>query len=308
MSDGGVKLLFAKMLEFYNSLTIPEKKQFSMSYNNINSPPACPLDKKPIFFWKFLNQYLCFTGVKRVIPTKSRFSPELIRNITFLNWTTQSTGGSSDVKIFSILDRLGFANDYNIIGTIRNSQNYSLYYQNKIKKWMNKPPVSDPHFIISFPRPNLTQKPKIDGYTLISSVISVSCNDGNCGVNTNGATKVRRKDHAITGIIYNDKSYLIDPNNLKPIPCRWWNQRDLISVVNNEFSDFYFNRNVRTRFRYKEAFVEYMIFAKTNYINKISPACIQYTNTVVYKNRMSRRIIKPLISPSQLSHLVKFSH
>jgi len=53
---------------------------------------------------------------------------------------------------------------------------------------------------LNFIRPNLTQKPKIDGYTLISSVISV---------------------------------------------------------------------------RYKEAFVEYMIFAKTNYINKISPACIQ---------------------------------
>jgi len=294
MSDDGVKILYAKMIQFYNGLSVQEKKKFNSSYSTVCSSGGI----KSVYFWKFLNQYLCFTGVKRNIPIRSGFSPELIKNVNFQNWTTETTGGKSDVKLFSILDRLGFSRDYNIIGSenIQHGGNYSNYYKNKIKKWTSRKKNKNPKFIIYFPKNKIKLKPIVPGFTLVASSISVSCM-GHCALNPNG-TRSNQTTHAISGIIYHGKPYLVDSNFLKPIPCTWWNYSKLIDVVNNEFSNSYLKNN-KSGFIFQSARINYMIYARTSYIDRISPSCIRFTEV---RNKISRRMThKREISPSQLS-------
>jgi hypothetical protein len=60
LSDAGQKILFRSMEKFYKSLTDQEKAYFD---DSIEAP--CPLrgdiiKTKRIYFYKFLDQYLCF--------------------------------------------------------------------------------------------------------------------------------------------------------------------------------------------------------------------------------------------------------
>jgi len=84
LSDDGKKILYAKMLEFYKSLTQNEKKYFM---DKIDAP--CPIKNvsktKPIYFYKFLDQYLCFMSGPRAILKKAGLSPKLLNKINFIN-------------------------------------------------------------------------------------------------------------------------------------------------------------------------------------------------------------------------------
>jgi len=203
-------------------------------------------------------------GGKRVIPVQSRNALKLVENnnINFPIKVNRNTGGHPDLNILPILDRLGFKGQYNVIGS--NSKRRQL---------------KNPRFIISYdyydPRSLNSTK-----YKLMCCSITIKCLI-NCG-------SIIHKNHAISGIIYNRKPYLVDPNYAKLIPCRWWNKNDLWKTVNNQISKPY-------EYGYHSAEIEYSVYARREYVKPISPMCIRFI-------KQPGNIIKtPLMSPSQLS-------
>lgn len=261
MSNDGYKILYAKMVEFKNSL--PPKEQLLFPGAHYNSR-TCPLGRnvKPLFFWKFLDQYMGTMCGKRVIPVQSRNALKLVEtnNINFPFKVNRNSGGHPELNILPILDRLGFKGEYNIIG----SEHAIL--KNKIKSWVNRRLVKNPKFIISYdyydPRSLNSTK-----YKLMCCSINI-----HCLINCDSRDSIH-KHHAISGIIYNHKPYLVDPNFAKLIPCRWWNKKNLWETVNNQISKPY---KARGGHGYHSADIAYSVYARREYVSGISPSCKRF--------------------------------
>jgi len=78
LSEAGQKILYSNMIKFYKKLTPEQKSYFD---DRIDAP--CPIKgnillTKKIYFWKFLDQYLCFQSGPRSGSLKSGKSPNVI--------------------------------------------------------------------------------------------------------------------------------------------------------------------------------------------------------------------------------------
>jgi hypothetical protein len=111
-SDNGLKILWQKLQETLPTLSNRQRAYFN---SNINAP--CPYKgavKKTsaIYFWKFLNQYICAVGGPgRLIP-KSGLNAYLTKNV---KWRASSTkeskgtgGGFPSWELPALLGHLGF--------------------------------------------------------------------------------------------------------------------------------------------------------------------------------------------------------
>ena len=92
LSDDGKKILYAELTRFYKTMNADELKYFHDS-----GALACPLrgdilKAKRIFFYKFLDQFLCYMSGPRAASLKMHKSAEVLQNISLAGTAKQTHG------------------------------------------------------------------------------------------------------------------------------------------------------------------------------------------------------------------------
>ena len=257
LSENGQKILYDKLKEFYNRLTLDEKSFFN---DGIDAP--CPFKTvKPLFFYKFLDQYLCFISGPRAIKTRAGLSPKLLENLNFVGnsaivKTHKGAKGAHPVQeILQLLDKLGFENEYSVKVT---SSFKSI--SNRITKWTRKKKPNNPKFIININNSTTTFN-MFRGYVSMCCVIVIEATT--VATDTNPSI---HKSHAISGYVCNNKKFIIDSNYLVPIECDWSNLSNVNKIL-PEISKGYSHIYTKSRF-------DYIINARIGFVSNIYPACL----------------------------------
>jgi hypothetical protein len=242
MSEGGQKLLYEKMLKFYKGLT-PEEKSFFK--DGIDAP--CPRGSafKPIYFYKFLDQYFCFMSGPRNINLRAGLSPQLLNNAN-LKGKNLNSGGRSKEHFVAVLRRLGFGeSEYQVVDSYRNEDALAA-------KVALKPKVIISTYMY------VTRPSRIRGYELMCAGVTLDPKPGESG-------------HAIAGYVCNGRPYLIDSNVLEPIPCKWWDPFDREKAL-KKINPMY--KNI-----FQSIHTEYSVYVRRSALYRIHPACLRrYTN------------------------------
>jgi len=276
MSSAGQKILFASLEKFYKGLSAEEKAYFD---DGMNAP--CPLradiiKTKRIYFYKFLDQYLCYRSGPRSVSLKAGKSINILGGASLAGSLARAHAGSQGAypgeELPKVLKHLGIT-DY----LIANAYGHL--------------PIADakkrPHFVVVKPggryeMPSFTPfRPQTYSRMCCSIIIG----------NTKAPNSTQHKIHAITGFICDGKGYLFDSNQRKTFPCKWWLQADLKDVVNNEVAKHY---NFFTGGQINYLMYSYVIFSKNSYVDSINPVCrLRYKATRTPLSYLSNTNLNP---------------
>ena len=255
MSSDGQKILFASLEKFYKGLTPEEKAYFD---DGIEAP--CPLradiiKTKRIYFYKFLDQFLCYRSGPRSISLKAGKSVNILGGVSLTGSFAKAHMGSQGAfpgeELPKVLKHLGLT-DYLV------ADGYGDL------------PVADarkrPHFVVC----------KAGGRYLMHDVptfrpgsYSMMC----CSIiigNSKASNSTLHRFHAITGFVCDRKGYLFDSNQRKNFPCTWWNMTELENVVNKEVAPFY---NFFAGGQADLITYNYVIYSRNEYVKRIHPVC-----------------------------------
>jgi hypothetical protein len=260
MAENGQKILFDHLEKFYKSLTPAEKAQFD---DGIPAPCVKDLIKaKRIYFYKFLDQYLCFRSGPRSISLKAGRSANILGGASLTGTLAKTHAGGKGAftaeELPKVLKHLGIT-DY-----LEADVNGKLPDDKKKQR---------PHFVVckNGARGYMDSVPKFrpKTYSLMCCSISIG--------NSKASNKTQDRFHAISGFVCGGKGYLFDSNQRKPFPCNWWDWRDLKSVVNTEVAlayDFFAGGQIN----YMS--YNYIMFSNNSYTDGIKPTCkLKYKNT-----------------------------
>jgi hypothetical protein len=272
LSDAGQKILFEHLEKFYKDLSPDEKAQFDDGV-----PAPCVkslLTAKRIYFYKFLDQYLCFRSGPRSMSLKAGKSANILGGAslagTLAKQNAGGKGGFPQEELPKILKHLGIT-DY--IMTNRHAHI----------------PIADarkrPHFLVA-----VSSKSERVGRVapFRPKTYSKMCCSVTIG-NSKAPNSLQHKYHAITGYTCNGKGYLFDSNQRKEFPCNWWVWNDLKRVVDNEVARFYdfFAGGQINYMGYN-----FVIFSRNDYIDSIKPVCrLKYKNTKTPSNVNNNNLI-----------------
>jgi hypothetical protein len=280
LSDDGKKILFDHLEKFYKSLDAAEKAYFD---DGIDAP--CPLradiiKTKRIYFYKFLDQYLCYRSGPRSMSLRAGKSAKILQGASLAGTVAKAHAGGQGAytgeELPKVLKHLGIT-DYGVGG-----ETGVLKFEYKGKS---------PHFVICKP-----EDPK-KGYmrrvpTFRPSTYSLSFCSITIG-NSKAPNTIAHKFHAITGFICDRKGYLYDSNQRKLFPCNWWVWRSLKDVVDNEVAKIY-DFFIGGQINYMG--YAYVAFTKNSYIEGINPVCrLKYkkTKTPMGSNSWKWRFSQP---------------
>jgi hypothetical protein len=253
MSENGQKILFDHLEKFYKSLTEAEKAQFD---DGIPAPCVKDLIKaKRIYFYKFLDQYLCFRSGPRSISLKAGRSANILGGASLAGTLAKTHAGAKGAytaeELPKVLKHLGIT-DYLVA-----DMNGKLPEDKKKQR---------PHFVVckNGVRGAMDGVPKFrpKTYSLMCCSITIG--------NSTAKNKSLHHFHAISGFICDGKGYLFDSNQRKPFPCNWWVWRDLSRVVSTEVAlayDFFAGGQVN----YMS--YNYIMFSNNSYTDGIKPTC-----------------------------------
>lgn len=260
LSDAGQKILFDHLEKFYKSLSVAERAQFDDGV-----PPPCVkslMTAKRMYFYKFLDQYLCFRSGPRSMSLRAGKSANVLGAVrlagTVARQEAGGKGGRPSDELPVILKHLGIK-DYLIANP------FAELAPTDAKK--------RPHFVV-------TMDPKTGGFEFIikfrPDTYSLMCCSITIG-NTKAPNTAQHRWHAITGFVCNGKGYLFDSNQRdKMFPCNWWDWYELEKVVYGEVARYYdhFAGGQITKMVYS-----FVIFSRNDYINSIKPVCrLKYKN------------------------------
>jgi hypothetical protein len=262
LSDAGQKILFRAMEKFYKGLTDQEKAYFD---DSIEAP--CPLrgdiiKTKRIYFYKFLDQYLCFKTGPRSVSLKMGKSANVLGGASLAGTLAKAHVGGQGAypgeEIHKILKHLGIT-DY----AIANEMGYLPLDQS-----LKRPPF----VICKAPgRQNMSTLPKFRPGSYDKMCCSVTIG------NSRASNATEHKYHAITGFVCGGKGYLFDSNQRKSFPCQWWIPEKLKKVVDEDLAQYYsFFKNGQVDF----LVYNYVIFSRQAYVNDIALSCrLKYKKT-----------------------------
>ena len=260
LSDAGQKILFDHLEKFYKGLSPAEKAQFDDGV-----PAPCVkslLTAKRIYFYKFLDQYLCFRSGPRSMSLKSGKSANILGGASLAGTIAKTHAGGQGAfageELPKILKHLGIT-DY-----LMTNQYAHLPEAQQRKR---------PHFVVAI-------APKTTGMDRIPKFRPQTYSKMCCSItigNENASNSQQHKFHAITGYMCNGKGYLFDSNQRKQFPCEWWKGESLAKVVDNEVARFYdFFAGGQINFMA----YNFVIFSRNDYIESIKPVCrLKYKKT-----------------------------
>jgi hypothetical protein len=265
LSEDGQKILYNRLKNFYKKLKPAEKAYFDDQFN-----APCPMKNltktKEIYFWKFIDQYLCFMSGPRAASLKAGKSAEILGGMSLQGTVAkQNQGGKGafpQAEIEKILDHVGFAKDYYVKYSAdppkfhagRKPQ-FVVVMQSKYHKnsYMDQIPaglLADPN------------------YELVCASLVIA--------NTKANASQQHRWHAVAGFVCNSKGYIYDSNQRKVFRCNWWNLPSFKNVVNEDVAEAYsFFRNGQINV-HQYAFA---IFARKEFTKDIGAACLmKYQN------------------------------
>ena len=287
LSEAGQKILFDHLEKFYKSLSPQEKAQFD---DGIPAPCVKSLIKaKRIYFYKFLDQYLCFRSGPRSISVKAGKSANILGAASLAGTVAKAHAGSQGAfpqeELPKVLKHLGIT-DYLIA-------NQYGHMPSTVER-------KRPHFVVAV-NPKTVRMDRVPYFR--PKTYSKMCCSVTIG-NSNASNKEKHKFHAITGYVCNGKGYLFDSNQRKPFSCNWWVWNDLKRVVDNEVGTFYSF--------FKDGQINYMsynfvIFSKNEYIDSIKPVCrLKYkkTKTLAHMSAVNiKNVSTSVFNPAEIAAL-----
>lgn len=274
LSEAGQKILYLKLKQFYSKLKPDEKAYFN---DGIDAP--CPMKDltktKQIYFWKFVDQYLCFLSGPRALSRRAGKSAELLAGMSLAGTIAKAGQGAKgafpQMEIEKILDHVGFAKDYYLkaaddtpkFHATRKPQ-FVIVMQSKFFRKNN---------MVEIP-PLLLKDPK---YELMCATLVIA--------NTKAAATEQHKWHAVAGFVENGQGYIWDSNQHKRFKCNWWDLEEFKKVANQEVGLHYsFFRNGQINV-HQYAFA---MFARKEAISGVAPACLmKYTTKTPYMPGMN---------------------
>jgi hypothetical protein len=259
LSEDGQKILYNRLKNFYKKLTLNERAYFDDEFN-----APCPMKNlvktKEIYFWKFIDQYLCFMSGPRAVSLKAGKSASILGGMSLQGTVAKNLGGKGafpQAEIEKILDHVGFKGEYYI-------------------KYGNTPPkfhaLRKPQFVVvmdnSYYKKNymdeipagLMTDPK---YELMCASLVIA--------NTKANNSETHKWHAVAGYVCNGKGYIYDSNQRKIFKCDWWVKANFKKVANEEIGQYY------SFFKGGQINVHmyaFAIFARKEFTKDIGAACL----------------------------------
>jgi hypothetical protein len=230
LSEDGQKILYNKLKEFYKKLKPAEKAYFA---DGLNAP--CPMKDltktKEIYFWKFIDQYLCFMSGPREASLKAGKSAEILGGLSLQGTVAKEAQGAKgafpQAEIGKILDHLGFAKDYYFKYT--NASGATKFHAARRPQFVivRDSKYSSRSYMDDIPL-GLMDDPK---YTPMCASLIIA--------NTKANSSEMHRWHAVSGFVCNGKGYIYDSNQRKVFKCDWWIRSEFIKVVNNEVAKHY---------------------------------------------------------------------
>jgi hypothetical protein len=259
LSEDGQKILYNRLTNFYKKLKPAEKAYFDDQFN-----APCPMKNlsktKEIYFWKFIDQYLCFMSGPRATTLKAGKSASILGGMSLQGTVAKNMGGKGaypQAEIGKILDHVGFAKEY--------------YF-----KYATDPPkfhaARKPQFVVVmqnkyYPKSYMDEIPKglltDPKYEVMCASLVIA--------NTNANKSETHKWHAIAGFVCNGKGYIYDSNQRKVFKCNWWNLAEFKKVANEEVGAHY------SFFKGGQINVHlyaFSIFARKEFTKDIGSACL----------------------------------
>ena len=283
LSEDGQKILYNRLKNFYKKLTLNEKAYFDDEFN-----APCPMKNlvktKEIYFWKFIDQYLCFMSGPRAASLKAGKSASILGGMSLQGTVAKNLGGKGafpQAEIEKILDHVGFKGEYYV-------------------KYGNTPPkfhaLRKPQFVVVMDNSHykknymdeipsgLMADPK---YELMCASLVIA--------NTNANNSETHKWHAVAGYVCNGKGYIYDSNQRKIFKCDWWVKANFKKVANEEIGQYY------SFFKGGQINVHlyaFAIFARKEFTKDIGTACLMKykvkTPTNVHLNYTDPNLIKKI--------------
>ena len=259
LSTDGHAILFNYLNEFYKKLTKDEKAYFD-SKNNAPCPLTDLTKVKQIYFWKFIDQYLCLLGGPRSIGIKAGRSVELLKNVNLAGEKTKinqgGKGALTQEEICRVLDHIGFKGKYD---TRFAGRQFKFDGRKKpqfvVVRWASENPKQH---MYEFPI-NFMNDPN---YSLMCCGISI--------YNEEAKNTEKHRAHALTGFMCNGKGFIFDSNQMETWPCKWWIRTEMIRVIDENVAPYYpyFKHGQITYYGYSFA-----IFARNEFTKDIRPSC-----------------------------------
>ena len=252
-SDNGLKILWQKLQEILPTFSERQRAYFN---SNINAP--CPYKgsvKKTsaIYFWKFLNQYICAVGGPgRLIP-KSGLNAYLTKNVKWRANSTKESKGTSGAhpswELPAILGHLGFriGRDFRMLNAER------WRYKFKNNSWTAPILMYSGGGHTYAMRDLLLEK---RGYDLTGAIVYVA-----------PSLASELMPHVWACSIRNGKGYICDSNYpTTQIECSWWQKTDL------ERHFMTVSQPYRTGVARLMGF-DVIMYTRKEFTNKIGPSC-----------------------------------
>lgn len=252
-SDNGLKILWQKFQEVYPSLKPREKAYFN---SNINAP--CPYKgavKKTsaIYFWKFLNQYICAVGGPGSLIPKSGLNAYLTKNIKWRRNATRESkgtgGGYPSWELPAILGHLGFK-----VGRDFRMVNYERWkYKFKNNSW-TAPILMYSGGGAAFKMTDLILEKR--GYSLTGAIVYVR-----------PRPEADVMPHVWACTIRNGKGYICDSNYpTAQIECKWWLKASLERHFMTVAAPYRMDKAMTVGF-------DVIMYTRNEFTNKITPTC-----------------------------------
>jgi hypothetical protein len=272
-SDNGLKVLWDKLRRVYPRLGPKQKAYFN---SNIGVPcPYMKTNKTPrVYFWKFLNQYICAVGGPGSLIPKSGLNAYLLKNIKWKNEATRESkgvaGGWPHYELPTILTHLGFRRgaEYRVVAISSHKYKFSREWTNPILvlhgEW------SKNHYS-GIPLPeapkNNNKEPKSKenvGLVLTKGMYELT----GAVVYVEPAENSNRRPHVWSCSIRNGKGYITDSNypmNFRE--CSWWLNGAVKRALSSVGVDYRPNRA-------KKMVFDVLLYTRKDYTNALAPYCL----------------------------------
>lgn len=280
LSENGVKILYAKLKEYYESLNQTGKNYFNQ---DMNAPcPANIARTNPLYFWKFIDQFLCFRSGPRSVLLRSQKSGQILSGLNLANRKSiNEYGAVPHEQIDKILNHLGFRGEYEHVSraTKRFNAPRNVKFIVVSKKSRTAPGMSQ------IP-PSLLADPN---YSIMYAVIMIEDYSNN-----------NKPGHAITGFICNKTQYLFNSDDGKFMKCNWLDPTNLWYFVEKHIAPNYNTLKNAQILTVKYALA---VFARKDYVKNISPSCRLRVNRnaipLRYQFNLSNRTLGPRLNAGE---------
>ena len=250
LSDNGLKVFWKKLKEVYEGMNANQKAFFN---SNINTP--CPMTfgnkSTMIYFWKFMDEYMCaLKGPGRLHGVAYR-SKNLLKNMPFNTNALREARGlapaTSQREIKTVLSSVGFTSD-EVRYASASEYPVNTWTQPIIIRMNNTGNTSK--YLWARNAPNWSSA----GYILTGASMYV-------------AVAGERTPHQFACVIQGGKKYIFDSAQAQEglRPCNWTNEAELKEWVQRRYEGK----------KITWLLWSFLVYTRKDYTNKISPSCVR---------------------------------